>query len=72
MRPRLIPTSIGIVPQWPLVVTATMLQFPSNWDAIAGGTEEMIAKAVDKAKAYVRLASIGVLISRVGLEAAAI
>ena len=42
-------------PQWPLVVTATMVQFPSNWAAIAGGVEQqMIAKAIDRAKAIMR------------------
>ncbi len=42
-----------IFPQWPLVVTATMSQFPS-WAAIAGGAEQMIAKAADRAKARLR------------------
>jgi hypothetical protein len=41
---------------------ATMLQFPSNWAAIADGAEEMIAKAVDRATAQLRMPSIGVLV----------
>jgi hypothetical protein len=32
-----------------------MLQFPSNWAAIAGGAEQMIAKTVERAKAPIRL-----------------
>ena len=32
-----------------------MLQFPSNWAASAGGAELMIAKAVHKANARIRL-----------------
>jgi len=39
-----------------------MLQFPSNWAAIADGAEEMIAKAVDRATAQLRMPSIGVLV----------
>ena len=46
-----------IFPQWPLVVTATMSQFPSNWAAFAVGAEQMIAKAVDTAKAPIMGAS---------------
>ena len=46
-------------PQWPLVVTATMSQFPSNCAAFAGGAEQMIAKAVDRAKARIRLLIMG-------------
>ena len=42
-------------PQWPLVVTATMFQFPTNPPAIAGEAEEMIAKAVERAKARIQL-----------------
>jgi hypothetical protein len=42
-------------PQWPLVVTATMFQFPSNPPAIAGEAEEMIAKAVERAKARIQM-----------------
>jgi hypothetical protein len=55
---------MGIFPQWPLVVTATMFQFPSNWAAIAGGAKQMIAKAVERAKARIQLAILGVLIRR--------
>jgi hypothetical protein len=50
------PKPIGICPQWPWVVTATMLQFPSNLAAIAGGAEQMIAKTVGRAKTHLRLA----------------
>jgi hypothetical protein len=38
-----------------------MIQFPSNWAAIAGGAEQMIAKAVERAKARMRLPIMGVL-----------
>jgi hypothetical protein len=51
-----------IFPQWPLVVTATMSQFPSNWAAFAGEAEQMIAKALDRAKAHIRLPIMGTLI----------
>src|SRR5262245_53496212 len=49
------PGPTGIRPQWPRVVTAPGSQFPSNWAAIAGGAEQMIAKAVHKANSRVRL-----------------
>src|SRR6478609_744525 len=62
MRPRLIPRPIVICPQWPRVVTATMLQLPSNWAASAGGAEQMIAKAVARAKARIRVPTMEVLI----------
>jgi hypothetical protein len=45
---------MGILPQWPWVVTAIMRHVPSNWAAIAGGAEQMIANAVDRAKAHIR------------------
>ena len=48
-----------IFPQWPLVVTATMRQFPSNCAAFAGGAEQMIAKAVDTTKAHMRMPIMG-------------
>ena len=51
-----------MLPQWPLVVTANMLQFPSNWAAIAGSAEQMIAKAIDRTKAHRRLPIMTVLI----------
>ena len=51
-----------MLPQWPLVVTANMLQFPSNWAAIAGGAEQMVAKANDRAKAHRQLPVMKVLI----------
>jgi hypothetical protein len=38
-----------------------MSQFRSDWAAIAGGAEQIIAKAVDRAKAQIRLPIIGVL-----------
>jgi hypothetical protein len=50
-----------MLPQWPLVVTANMLQFPSKWAAIAGRAEQMIAKAIDRAKAHIRLPIMKVL-----------
>ena len=56
------PRPIGIFQQWPLVVTATMLQFPSNGAAIADGAEQMIAKTVDRAKARIRLPIMEVLL----------
>ena len=46
---------IGMVPQWPRVVTAIMLQLPSNLAALAGGAEKMNAEAADSAKAHMRL-----------------
>jgi hypothetical protein len=39
-----------------------MFQFPSNWAAIADGAEQKIAKAVDRAKAYLGLPIMEVLI----------
>ena len=51
-----------MLPQWPLVVTASMLQFPSNPAAIAGTAEQTIAKAVHRAKAHRRLLIMNVLI----------
>jgi hypothetical protein len=49
-----------MVPQWPRVVTAIMLQLPSNLAAIAGGAEQMIAEAAARAKAGVRLRIIAI------------
>src|SRR5262245_3364157 len=51
----------GFVRNGRWVVTATMLQFRSNWAASAGGAKLMIAKAVDSAKAQIRLPIMGVL-----------
>src|SRR5262245_13524657 len=48
-------------PQWPCVVWATTLQFPSNGSAIADGMEQMVAEAVARAKAQMRLPIMGVL-----------
>jgi hypothetical protein len=50
-----------IFPQWPLVVTATISQFPS-WAAIARGAEQMRTNVVARAKAQVRLPVMEVLI----------
>ena len=55
-----IPMPIGMVPQWPRVVTAVMLQLPSNLAALAGGAEPTIAEAADSAKAHIRLPIMGV------------
>ena len=55
MRPRLTAMPILMTPQWPLVVTRAMFQLPSNGAAAAGGVKAMIAKAVDRAKAHIRL-----------------
>jgi hypothetical protein len=56
------PRPILIFPQWPLVVTAIILQLPSNTAAIAGGAKQMIAKAVNSAKPRMRLPIMEVLI----------
>jgi hypothetical protein len=40
-----------------------MLQFPSNWAAIAGRAEQMIATATDRAKAHMRFPIMGVLLA---------
>ena len=45
-----------------MVVSATMLQVPSNWAAIASGTAQIIAKAAVKAKAPIRFPIISVLL----------
>jgi len=42
-----------------LVATATICQGPSNWPAIAGAAEQMIANAVNRAKARIRKPIIG-------------
>jgi hypothetical protein len=55
-----------MLPQWPLVVTATMLQFPSNWAAIAGRAEQRIGKAIDRAKAHIRLPIMKVMVCSTG------
>ena len=55
MRPPLTAMPILMTPQWPLVVTRAMFQLPSNGAAAAGGVKAMIAKAVDRAKAHIRL-----------------
>ena len=49
------PMPIGMVPQWPRVVTAVMLQVPSNLAALAGGAKQTSAEAADNAKAHKRL-----------------
>ena len=55
MRPRLTAMPILMTPQWPLVVTRAMCQAPSNGAAAAGRAEAVIAKAVDRTKAHIRL-----------------
>src|SRR3954468_20215216 len=60
MRPPAIPMPIGMVPQWPRVVTAVMLQLPSNLAELAGGAEPTIAEAADSTKAHIRLPIMGV------------
>src|SRR5262245_40482510 len=50
-----------MLPQWPWVVCATTLQFPSNGEAIADDVEEIVAEAAAKALAEIRLPIIGVL-----------
>jgi hypothetical protein len=43
------------VPQWPWVVWATTLQFPSNDAAIADGVEQMAAEAATRAVTQIRI-----------------
>lgn len=50
---------IGIVPQWPLVVTAVMDQLPSYFPATAAGVETTIAEAENRANAQIRLSNMG-------------
>src|SRR5262245_50903286 len=59
MRPPFMPRPISMVPQWPRVVAATMLQFPSSLPAVAGGTEQMTANAAVSKMARVRLLIMG-------------
>src|SRR5262249_43795746 len=44
-----------------------MLQLPSNLAAIAGGAEQMIARALDRAKAQIRLPIMKVLMGIIRL-----
>src|SRR5215831_16779261 len=44
-----------------------MLQLPSNLAAIAGGAEQMIARALDRAKAHIRLPIMKVLMGIIRL-----
>ena len=44
-----------MLPQWPWVVCATTLQFPSNGEAIADGVEKKVAEATARAMAEIRL-----------------
>jgi hypothetical protein len=46
--------------QWPRVVWATTLQFPSNGAAIADGAEPIIAQAAARAIAQIRLPIMGI------------
>ena len=55
MWPPLTAMPMLITPQWPLVVTRTMFQLPSYWDAVAGAAKQRIAKAAARAKAHRRL-----------------
>jgi hypothetical protein len=48
-----------MLPQWPWVVWATTLQFPSNDAAIADGVEQMVAEAAARAMAQIRLPTMG-------------
>ena len=61
MWPPLTAMPILITPQWPLVVTRTMFQFPSNLAAVAGAAKQRVAIAADKAKADMRLLILGIL-----------
>jgi hypothetical protein len=51
-----------MLPQWPRVVWATTLQFPSNGAAIADGLEQMVAEAAVRAMTQIRLLIMGVLL----------
>jgi hypothetical protein len=51
-----------MLPQWPWVVWATTLQFPSNDAAIADGVKQMVAEAAARAMAQIRLPIMGVLL----------
>ena len=44
MWPPLTAMPILITPQWPLVVTRTMFQFPSNLAAVAGAAKQRVAR----------------------------
>ena len=59
MRPRLMARPIATTPQWPEVVSATMLQVPSNLSARAGGAEERMAAADVRAMARRRVRVMG-------------
>src|SRR5262249_2232695 len=48
-----------MLPQWPWVVWATTLQFPSNDEAMADGVEQTVAEAAARAMAQMRLPIIG-------------
>src|SRR6476469_9002327 len=61
MWPPLTAMPILITPQWPLVVTSTMFQFPSNLAAVAGAANHRVAIAADKARADMRLLIMGIL-----------
>src|SRR5262249_36523546 len=52
-----------MLPQWPWVVWATTLQFPSNDEAaIADGMEQIIAEAAARASAQIRFLIMGSLL----------
>src|SRR5262245_7418330 len=52
-----------MVPQWPRVVSATMLQFPSYLAAIAGVANQIMAEAPDTTRVNRRLSIMGALTS---------
>jgi hypothetical protein len=54
-----------MISQWPRVVWAITLQFPSNGAAIANGAEQIV-KATVRAMAEIRLPIIGALICPMG------
>jgi hypothetical protein len=51
-----------MLPQWPWVVWATTLQFPSNDEAIADGVKQIVAEAAARAMAQIRLPIMGLLL----------
>src|SRR5262249_41340935 len=48
-----------MLPQWPWVVWATTLQFPSNDEAMVDGVEQTVAEAAASAMAQTRLLIMG-------------
>ena len=62
MRPPLTAMLIGMVPQWPRVVTAVMLQLPSYLEALAGAAAQTIAEVAEARTMHRRLSIMGDLI----------